>query len=100
MRLRQGPYRADVIGELTDAEIVSAVSTLPEQLRLLVQLVDIRGCSYAEAGRLTGLPATAVAAPLHRARCLVLHRLRATRCRGSTPRWAVPTPDGAQPPTW
>jgi len=58
------------------AALDDAIAALPEELRLVVLLVDVEGLSYADAAREAGTPIGTVRSRLYRARRLLQERLR------------------------
>lgn len=54
--------------EQFDAEVEAALFALPSPFRVMVELVDIRGLSYAEAAAELDIPIGTVMSRLHRAR--------------------------------
>lgn len=58
-----------------DAEVETALLALPAALRTMVELVDIRGLSYAEAAAELSIPIGTVMSRLHRARRRLRHHL-------------------------
>jgi RNA polymerase sigma-70 factor (ECF subfamily) len=56
--------------------IDAAIAGLPEELRVLVMLVDVEGRSYDEAATETGSPIGTVRSRLYRARRMLQERLR------------------------
>jgi RNA polymerase sigma-70 factor, ECF subfamily len=56
------------LSRLPDAEIVSAMRSLPADFRLAVYLVDVAGYSYREAAAMMGTPIGTVMSRLHRGR--------------------------------
>lgn len=71
--------RADVLVEQTiDGEILTALDTLSEDFRRVVELVDIDGLSYPEAAEVLGVPIGTIMSRLHRARRRIRDRLDRT----------------------
>ncbi len=68
-----------------DIEITKALAALSEPFRLVVELVDIQGLSYAEAASILDIPTGTVMSRLHRARARMRDRLDRT---GLAPRSA------------
>ena len=56
-------------------ELYAAIAELPEDFRLALVAVDIVGLSYAQAGRVLGVPEATVTSRLHRARRRVVARI-------------------------
>jgi RNA polymerase sigma-70 factor (ECF subfamily) len=56
-------------------EVLSALETLPEHYRAVVELVDIRGLAYKEASEQLDCPLGTVMSRLHRARRLLREQL-------------------------
>jgi RNA polymerase sigma-70 factor (ECF subfamily) len=69
-RVGDQPERA-----LEAGEIYAAIAELPEGFRLALVAVDIVGLSYAQAGRVLGVPEATVTSRLHRARRRVVARM-------------------------
>jgi len=63
--------RVSGLGRRPDAEIMTALLTLPEHSRILVCLADIGALTYHEIAQITGMPAELVGSSLHQARCLL-----------------------------
>jgi RNA polymerase sigma-70 factor, ECF subfamily len=76
---RHEPVAADRADAAIDAsftaEVERALGELDDAFRLVVQLVDIDGLSYAEAASALGVPTGTVMSRLHRARSRVRDRL-------------------------
>ncbi len=74
-----GPEQTDAFVDLElDAELVRALDRLAEPFRLVIDLVDIQGLSYAEAAQALGIPPGTVMSRLHRARGRLRRRLDQT----------------------
>ena len=58
-----------------DAEIVSALESLDEPFRRVIELVDIDGLTYAEAASVLDVPVGTIMSRLHRARARIRNRL-------------------------
>lgn len=58
-----------------DIEITRALAALSGPFRLVVELIDIQGLSYAEAAGILDIPAGTVMSRLHRARARMRDRL-------------------------
>ena len=85
---------AMVMVETFDATVAEALEALPPKLRLVVELVDVRGLSYTEAAQVLGVPTGTIMSRLHRARNRIRSRLVAA---GVAPvRTHHPVPDRAQ----
>lgn len=68
----------DIVVDGTFAEVVErAFLALPENLRRVLELVDIGGLSYREAAELLGIPVGTVMSRLHRARTRIRKDLAA-----------------------
>jgi len=66
---RADPRRsADPHGALMRRELFEAIATLPAAMRDVIGLVDVAGCSYAQAATTLGIPTGTVMSRLHRAR--------------------------------
>lgn len=64
-----------VVDEQFEAVVAEALAALPTMHRVVVQLVDVDGLSYAEAAEALGLPRGTVMSRLHRARARIRTRL-------------------------
>lgn len=64
-----------VIDAQFEAGVAHALTTLPAKHRVVIQLVDIDGLSYAEAAQALGVPRGTVMSRLHRARSRIRIRL-------------------------
>ena len=62
-----------------DADLQAALDSLPEAFRQAVWLRDVEEFSYAEIGRIVGVPIGTVMSRISRGRRLVFDRLAATR---------------------
>jgi RNA polymerase sigma-70 factor (ECF subfamily) len=74
------------VEDAIDSEIVAALSSLSDDFRRVLVLVDIDGLSYAEAAEAIGVPVGTVMSRLHRARSRIRDRLHGT---GLAPRAAM-----------
>lgn len=72
--LERGGARWDEIPDLGPA-LDAATCALPEDLRLLVLLVDVEGYTYEESAGMVGVPIGTVRSRLYRARRLLQERL-------------------------
>ena len=68
----------DFIDHSFDAEITHALDALDPPFRVVVELVDIDGLSYAEAAEALDIPVGTVMSRLHRARSRIRDRLART----------------------
>lgn len=73
-----------VVENTLDADIETALRTLPSSFRQVVSLVDIGGLSYAEAARVLDIAEGTVMSRLHRARRRVRDHLVAARQHAGT----------------
>jgi len=64
-----------VVDAQFEAVVAEALAALPAMHRVVVQLVDIDGLSYAEAAQAIGVPRGTVMSRLHRARARIRTRL-------------------------
>lgn len=64
-----------VVDAQFEAVVVDALAALPTMHRVVVQLVDVDGLSYAEAAEALGIPRGTVMSRLHRARARIRTRL-------------------------
>jgi RNA polymerase sigma-70 factor (ECF subfamily) len=55
--------------------VVSAIAALPEKMQLIVELVDLESCTYAEAAKALDVPVGTVMSRLHRGRRLIKEQL-------------------------
>jgi RNA polymerase sigma-70 factor, ECF subfamily len=72
---------AQALERLPDADIVSALQSLPDELRLAVYLADVEGYPYREIAEIMGTPVSTVAARLHHGRGRLRDRLVAAAVR-------------------
>lgn len=79
--------QGDPLGDLTRNEMVeavrSAVLALPAHYREVIVLCDLHEMSYAEAASVIGCAIGTIRSRLHRARALLVEKLRATENRAS-----------------
>jgi RNA polymerase sigma-70 factor, ECF subfamily len=77
----------DPLGDLTRSETVetvrNAVLALPAHYREIIVLCELHELSYAEAAEVIGCAVGTVRSRLHRARALLVEKLRATEGRAS-----------------
>lgn len=82
----------DPLGDLTRSETIEsvrqAVTTLPPHYREVVVLCDLHEMSYADAAQVLGCAVGTVRSRLHRARGLLIEKLRATEEPGAASRLA------------
>lgn len=76
-----------VVDAQFEAVVAEALAALPTMHRVVVQLVDIDGLTYAEAAQALGVPRGTVMSRLHRARARIRTRLVAA---GLVPRRSRP----------
>jgi RNA polymerase sigma-70 factor, ECF subfamily len=78
----------DPLGDLTRTETIEsvrqAVTALPAHYREVVVLCDLHEMSYAEAAQVLGCAVGTVRSRLHRARALLIEKLRATNEPGTS----------------
>jgi RNA polymerase sigma-70 factor (ECF subfamily) len=78
----------DPLGDLTRAEVIDsvrqAVMALPTHYREVVVLCDLHEMSYAEAAEILDCAVGTIRSRLHRARSLLIEKLRATKEPGTT----------------
>jgi RNA polymerase sigma-70 factor (ECF subfamily) len=78
----------DPLGDLTRGEMIEsvrqAVTALPSHYREVVILCDLHEMSYAEAAQVLGCAVGTIRSRLHRARSLLIEKLRATNEPGAT----------------
>ncbi|MGI8815699.1 MAG: RNA polymerase sigma factor [Pseudonocardia sp.] len=71
-----GPSAEDlVVDGMFEAVVARALAALPTIHRVVVQLVDVDGLSYADAAQALGVPRGTVMSRLHRARARIRHSL-------------------------
>ena len=81
------PARTDeFIDQTFDAAIEEALRELSEPFRRVIELVDVNGCSYAEASDELGVPVGTVMSRLHRARQRMRERLAHSGIAPRSPR--------------
>jgi RNA polymerase sigma-70 factor (ECF subfamily) len=77
----------DPLGDLTRGEMIEsvrqAVTALPAHYREVVVLCDLHEMSYAEAAQVLGCAVGTIRSRLHRARALLIEKLRATNEPGT-----------------
>jgi RNA polymerase sigma-70 factor (ECF subfamily) len=80
--------QADPLGDLTRSEMIEsvrqAITALPSHYREVVVLCDLHEMSYAEAAQVLGCAVGTIRSRLHRARALLIEKLRATNEPGAT----------------
>lgn len=78
----------DPLGDLTRAEVIDsvrqAVMALPAHYREVVVLCDLHEMSYAEAAQVLSCAVGTIRSRLHRARSLLIEKLRATKEPGAS----------------
>lgn len=88
----------EALERLPDQVVAAALGSLPPESPFLVYLADVVGLGYQEIAGITGIPADAVAARLHRGRTRLRARLaardRTSACRRGR-RWPC-SPAGDQ----
>lgn len=67
-----------VVDPMFEAVVAEALAALPTMHRVVVQLIDVDGLTYAEAAEALGVPRGTVMSRLHRARARIRTRLLAT----------------------
>jgi RNA polymerase sigma-70 factor (ECF subfamily) len=84
----------DPLADLTRNEMIEAVRgavlALPAHYRETVVLCDLHEMSYAEAAEVVGCAVGTIRSRLHRARALLVEKLRANGNRGSASQTANP----------
>jgi RNA polymerase sigma-70 factor, ECF subfamily len=77
----------DPLGDLTRSEVIEsvrqAVTALPAHYREVVVLCDLHEMSYADAAQVMGCAVGTIRSRLHRARSLLIEKLRATNEPGT-----------------
>ncbi|MFM7145452.1 MAG: sigma-70 family RNA polymerase sigma factor [Actinomycetales bacterium] len=66
----------EALDRITDADVVDAMTALPEDYRLAVYLADVEGFSYKEIAEIMETPVGTVMSRLHRGRKLLREQLR------------------------
>ena len=78
----------DPLGDLTRNEMIEsvrqAVMALPTHYREVVVLCDLHEMSYAEAAQVLSCAVGTIRSRLHRARALLIEKLRATKDEGAS----------------
>jgi len=77
---------------LEAGEVYAAIAELPDDFRLALVAVDIVGLSYAQAGRVLGVPEATITSRLHRARRRVVASVEPPPAAGELDR------EGSTPP--
>jgi RNA polymerase sigma-70 factor (ECF subfamily) len=78
---RAGDAEADVtdpaalLERFSDADLIAALKTLPEEIRWTLMLVEVEGLDHADAARILGIPAGTVKSRSHRGRQMLRERL-------------------------
>jgi RNA polymerase sigma-70 factor (ECF subfamily) len=85
----------DPLGDLTRSEAIEsvrqAVTALPAHYREVVVLCDLHEMSYAEAAQILNCAVGTIRSRLHRARALLIEKLRANNESGTASRTVNPT---------
>jgi RNA polymerase sigma-70 factor (ECF subfamily) len=85
----------DPLGDLTRSEAIEsvrqAVTALPAHYREVVVLCDLHEMSYAEAAQILNCAVGTIRSRLHRARALLIEKLRASNEPGTASRTVNPT---------
>ncbi|HEV7373704.1 MAG TPA: RNA polymerase sigma factor [Pyrinomonadaceae bacterium] len=85
----------DPLGDLTRSEAIEsvrqAVTALPAHYREVVVLCDLHEMSYAEAAQILNCAVGTIRSRLHRARALLIEKLRANNEPGTASRTVNPT---------
>jgi RNA polymerase sigma-70 factor (ECF subfamily) len=91
----QGKSAEDVVLEnLPDGDVKEALSSIPEDFRMVVYYADVEGYSYKEIAEIVGVPTGTVMSRLHRGRKLLRASLTEyARSRG------ISTPSGSSAPS-
>ena len=91
-----GDDRADAfIDRSIDTVVLDALHALDDRVRIVVELVDVDGLSYAEAADVLDVPVGTVMSRLHRARRRIREQLEASDSgSGSSPRVGEMREDG------
>jgi RNA polymerase sigma-70 factor (ECF subfamily) len=66
-----------VLGDQFDGVVAAALAALPEKFRVVLELVDLDGLSYAETANVLGIPDGTVMSRVHRGRKRIRDRLAA-----------------------
>lgn len=75
--------REDIPLQLTDEELLAAVSKLPQRYAIVVLLTDVQGFTYKEVQEALDIPIGTVMSRLHRARRDLRTQLASLRCSQS-----------------
>lgn len=65
-----------VLGQLTDAEMITALGRLPEEIRWTLLLVDVEGMDLKEAAEILHVPVGTIKSRAHRGRSILRDELR------------------------
>lgn len=65
----------EVLDQIADIDVKSALAALAEEFRMAVYLVDVEGFSYKEVAEIVGVPTGTVMSRLHRGRKLLREAL-------------------------
>jgi len=65
----------EVLDNIADVDIKSALAAMPEEFRMAVYLADVEGFSYKEIAEIVGVPTGTVMSRLHRGRKLLRESL-------------------------
>jgi RNA polymerase sigma-70 factor (ECF subfamily) len=71
---------AALLEQFSDAQVIAALRTLPEEIRWTLLLVDVEGLDGADAAQILGIPAGTVKSRAHRGRRM-LRDVLASRAR-------------------
>lgn len=66
---------AALLEQFSDAQLISVLKTLPEEIRWTLLLVDVEGLDHADAARILGIPAGTVKSRAHRGRRMLKEQL-------------------------
>jgi RNA polymerase sigma-70 factor (ECF subfamily) len=66
---------AALLEQFSDADLIAALKTLPEEIRWTLLLVEVEGMDHADAARILGIPAGTVKSRAHRGRQMLRERL-------------------------
>ena len=75
----------ELLEQLSDATLISALQELPEEIRWTMLLVEVQGLSHAEAGAVLGVPEGTVKSRTFRGRGMLKTHLIQAKTAKSTP---------------
>ena len=66
---------AALLEQFSDSDLITALKTLPEEIRWTLLLVEVEGLDHADAAHILGIPAGTVKSRAHRGRQMLRDRL-------------------------